>query len=144
MIKDVPTWATRHNVITHSNQRSKDRAKNLFEKTHVRPLINKAFDTLRDKTASDKDKLLAKDTLYRLNERRGTANMKSGFAVQTITDLRLVMDGEGNTLDMAEATHAGVEQLQSYKPVDELDQAKKEKYLEELPLVAEHAVMGLQ
>ena len=144
MKHDVPTWATRHNVITHSNQRSKDRAKNLFEKTHVRPLIDKAYDTLNDKTASDKDKLLAKDTLYRLNERRGTANMKSGFAVQTITDLRLVMDGEGNTLDMAEATHAGVEQLQSYKPVDELDQAKKEKYLEELPLVAEHAVMGLQ
>jgi len=144
MKHDVPAWASRHNVITHSNQRSKDRAKNLFEKTHVRPLIDKAYDTLRDKTASDKDKLLAKDTLHRLKDGRGSANMMSGVAVQTVCDLRLVMDSEGNTLDMAEATHAGVEQLQSYKPVDDLDEAKKEKYLEELPLVAEHAVLGLQ
>ena len=127
MKHDVPEWALRHNVITHSNQRSKDRAKNLFEKTHVRPLIDKAYDTLRDKTASDKDKLLAKDTLHRLKDGRGSANMMSGVAVQTVSDLRLVMDSEGNTLDMAEATHAGIEQLQSYKPVDDLDEAKKEK-----------------
>ena len=144
MKHDVPEWALRHQYRHHSNQRSKDRAKDLFEKSHIRPLIDAAFNTLYDKSASDKDKLIAKDTLHRLRDGRGSANMKGGVAVQTVCDLRLVMDKDGKTLDMAEATRAGIEQMQEYKPVDELDEAKKEKYLEELPLVAEHAVMGLR
>jgi len=144
MLHDVPDWASRHNVRTHSNPRSKDRAKNLFEKTHVRPLIGAAFDVLRDTDASDADKLRAKDVLYRLNDRRSSANMEAGKATQTITDLHLVMDENGETLGLADATHAGVEQLQNYKPKDEDDAARKDKYLEELPLVAEHAIKGLQ
>lgn len=144
MLHDVPDWATRHNVWTHSNPRSKDRAKNLFEKTHIRPLISAAFDVLRDTSANDADKLRAKDVLYRLNDRRSSANMEGGKAAQTICDLHLIMDERGETLSLADATHAGVEQLQGYRPKNEDDAERKEKYLEELPLVAEHAIKGLQ
>ena len=144
MLHDVPDWASRHNVRTHSNPRSKDRAKNLFEKTHIRPIVGAAFDVLRDTGASDADKLRAKDVLYRLHDRRSSANMEAGKATQTITDLHLVMDETGETLTLADATLAGVEQLHSYNPKDEDDAARKDKYLEELPLVAEHAIKGLQ
>lgn len=144
MLHDVPDWATRHNVRTHSNPRSKDRAKNLFEKCVIRPQIDAAYTVLRDISTTDADKLKARDVLYRLNSRRSSANMEAGKATQTITDLHLVMDEKGETLSLSEATHAGVEQLQAYEPKDEDDAARKDKYLEELPLVAEHAIKGLQ
>ena len=70
--------------------------------------------------------------------------MEGGKAAQTICDLNLVMDERGETLTLADATLAGVEQLHSYKPKDADDAERKEKYLEELPLVAEHAIKGLQ
>ena len=63
MLHNVPDWATRHGYWHHSNPRSKDRAKTLYEKVHVRPQIEKAFETLRDKNATDADKLLAKGEL---------------------------------------------------------------------------------
>ena len=144
MLHDVPDWASRFYVYTHSNPRSKDRAKNLFEKCVIRPQIDAAYTVLRNTSASDADKLKAKDVLYRLNSRRSSANMEAGKATQTITDLHLVMDEKGETLSLSEATHAGVEQLQAYEPKDEDDAARKDKYLEELPLVAEHAIKGLQ
>ena len=59
--------------------------------------------------------------------------MEAGKATQTICDLHLVMDEKGETLSLSEATHAGVEQLQAYKPKDEDDAERKDKYLEELP-----------
>lgn len=144
MLHNVPDWATRHGYWHHSNPRSKDRAKTLYEKVHVRPQIEKAFDTLRDKNATDADKLLAKGVLHRLYDRRSSANMEAGKATQTACDLHLVMDERGEVLNLADATHAGVEQLQSYKPKNDDDAARLDKYLEELPLVIEHATKGLQ
>ena len=144
MLHDVPEWATRHGYWHHSNPRSKDRAKTLYEKVHVRPQIEQAFNTLRNKDASDADKLLAKSVLHRLYDGRSSANMEGGKATQTACDLYLVMDEAGETLGLAEATLAGVEQLQSYKPKNEGDADRLDKYLEELPLVIEHAVKGLQ
>lgn len=144
MLHNVPDWATRHGYWHHSNPRSKDRAKTLYEKVHVRPQIEKAFDTLRDKNATDADKLLAKGVLHRLYDRRSSANMEAGKATQTACDLYLVMDERGEVLNLADATHAGVEQLQSYKPKNDDDAARLDKYLEELPLVIEHATKGLQ
>ena len=47
MLHDVPDWASRHNVRTHSNPRSKDRAKTFWQE-HVRPIVGAAFDVLRD------------------------------------------------------------------------------------------------
>ena len=70
--------------------------------------------------------------------------MEAGKATQTACDLHLVMDEAGQVCGLSESIHAGVEQLQSYKPKNDDDIARKEKYLEELPLVAEHAVKGLQ
>lgn len=144
MLHNVPDWATRHGYWHHSNPRSKDRAKTLYEKVHVRPQIEKAFDTLRDKSATDADRLLAKGVLHRLYDRRSSANMEAGKATQTACDLHLVMDERGEVLNLADATHAGVEQLQSYKPKNDDDAARLDKYLEELPLVIEHATKGLQ
>ncbi len=144
MLHNVPDWATRHGYWHHSNPRSKDRAKTLYEKVHVRPQIEKAFDTLRDKNATDADRLLAKGVLHRLYDRRSSANMEAGKATQTACDLHLVMDERGEVLNLADATHAGVEQLQSYKPKNDDDAARLDKYLEELPLVIEHATKGLQ
>lgn len=144
MLHNVPDWATRHGYWHHSNPRSKDRAKTLYEKVHVRPQIEKAFDTLRDKSATDADRLLAKGVLHRLYDRRSSANMEAGKATQTACDLHLVMDEKGEVLNLADATHAGVEQLQSYKPKNDDDAARLDKYLEELPLVIEHATKGLQ
>lgn len=144
MLHNVPDWATRHGYWHHSNPRSKDRAKTLYEKVHVRPQIEKAFDTLRDKNATDADRLLAKGVLHRLYDRRSSANMEAGKATQTACDLHLVMDEKGEVLNLADATHAGVEQLQSYKPKNDDDAARLDKYLEELPLVIEHATKGLQ
>jgi len=144
MLHNVPDWATRHGYWHHSNPRSKDRAKTLYEKVHVRPQIEKAFETLRDKNATDADKLLAKGVLHRLYDRRSSANMEAGKATQTACDLHLVMDERGEVLNLADATHAAVEQLQSYKPKNDEDAARLDKYLEELPLVIEHATKGLQ
>ena len=45
---------------------AEDRAKTLYEKVHVRPIVGAAFDVLRDKDASDADKLRAKSVLHRL------------------------------------------------------------------------------
>ncbi len=44
---DIPEWAVRHDYFHHSNPRSGDRAKKLFEKVHVRPALKKAFETLK-------------------------------------------------------------------------------------------------
>ena len=141
---DTPDFATRLGIWTVSNQRSKDRAKDFFEKIHVRPQIEKAKKVLRNKQSTSKEILEAKDVLYRLRDGRGSANMAGGTATQVATDLNLVMDKEGKTVPMAEAIHAGVEHLQAYQPNDDADEARKEKYLEELPIVVEHAVKGLQ
>ncbi len=144
MLLDIPDWSARHGFTGHSNPRSKDRAKDLLEKSVIRPQITKAFDTLSDKQSTDKDKLLARHVLHRLHDGRSSSNMEGGKAAQTSTDLRLIPDEHGNTLELAEATQAGIEQLQFYKPKDSEDADKKAKYLDEFASVVEHAVLGLQ
>tara|TARA_R100000234_G_scaffold110907_1_gene83554 strand:- start:761 stop:1699 length:939 start_codon:yes stop_codon:yes gene_type:complete len=144
MLHNIPDWSARHGFTGHSNPRSKDRAKDLFEKSVARPQINKAFDTLNDKQSTDKDKLLARHVLHKFYDNRSSSNMEGGKAVQTSTDLRLVPDEVGATLDLAEATQAGLEQFQFYQPKDEADADRKAKYLDEFPAVVEHAVLGLQ
>ena len=142
MLHDAPDWASRHHYWHHSNPRSKDRAKALYDKAHVRPQVNAAFETLKNPASTDAERLLAKDVLFRLSTNR-SSNMEAGNATQTACDLYLVKDGASDTLDLATATLAGVEQMQSYRPANDLDQTKKDKYLEELPIVIEHAIKGL-
>lgn len=144
MLHDVPDWATRFGYWHHSNPRSKDRAKTVYEKVHVRPLIDKAFTTMKEKAATETDRALAKDILQRLYDGRSSANMEAGKAVQAACDAHLVVDEAGETLNLSEATHTGFEKLAAYRPKNEGDTARHEKYLEELPLVIEHAVKGLQ
>ena len=45
---ETPDWAERHNYKHHSNPRSKDRAKNIFEKSVVRPKVHWAREKLKD------------------------------------------------------------------------------------------------
>ena len=92
---DTPDFATKLGIWTVSNQRSKDRAKDFFEKIHVRPQIEKAKKVLRNKQSTSKEILEAKDVLYRLRDGRGSANMAGGTATQVATDLNLVMDKQG-------------------------------------------------
>ena len=150
MLIDAPDWATRHHYYHHSNPRSKDRAKALYEKVHVRPQINAAWDTIRNDDANDNDKILARNVITRLGDNRSNSAMEAGKAVQLATDLHLVPDEFDTTLSLPEAIEAATRSLNQYTVQDyndtvrENDNAKKEKYLEELPHVIDHAVMGLQ
>ena len=54
MLHTLPDWAIRHNYFHHSNPRNKDRAKDFFEKSHVRPLVDKAFAVLKNSTSEKK------------------------------------------------------------------------------------------
>ena len=149
MLIDAPDWAIRHNYHHHSNPRSKDRAKTIYEKCHVRPQINAAWNTIKSKTATDQDRITARDVITRLSDNRSNSAMEAGKAVQEACDLHLVPDQFDTTLSLQEATETAVRALRQYTPQDyndtvrENDTARKEKYLEELPLVIENAVAGL-
>lgn len=141
---DVPDWAARHHFWNHRNPKSGDRAKDFFEKAHVRPLLEQAYTTIRE--GSPDEVAAAEATIVRL-QRSWSAPMYAGKATQLATDLHLVQDSEGNTLELDAAIDSAVDYFRQYKPyihdVD-ADSAKKDKYLEELPLVIKHAVLGLQ
>ena len=150
MLHDTPDWAVQYNYFHHSNPRSKDRAKNIFEKMHVRPKINAAWEVIKDTKATDEAKGLARSLIRCLSDNRANAAMKAGVAVQTACDLHLVPDEFDITLSLPEAILAGVDEYKGHKVKadtpnnKDIDSKKKEKYLEELPLVIEHAVMGLK
>ena len=102
MLFDTPDWAARHNYFHHSNPR-RPRAKQIYEKTHVRPKINAAWKTLKNSEATDNDKILARGVITRLSDNRSNAAMEAGTAVQLATDLHLVPDEFDQTLSLAEA-----------------------------------------
>ena len=149
MLFDTPDWAARHNYFHHSNPR-RPRAKQIYEKTHVRPKINAAWKTLKNSEATDNDKILARGVITRLSDNRSNAAMEAGTAVQLATDLHLVPDEFDQTLSLAEAIETATRSLKQYTPQDyndsvrENDTARQEKYLEELPDVIENAVVGLR
>ena len=150
MFFDTPDWASRHKYLHHSNPRSGDRSKKLFEKVHIRPSIEWARYVLKDETRAD-DHSLAGKILYNFTVGRSSAAMEAGRAVQDACDLHLLPDPEyGQTLSLSEATEVALKTLQEYKPKDysqaalDDDRARKEKYLEEMPGVIEHAVLGLR
>ena len=105
---------------------------------------------LKDENRKD-DHNTAAEILLNFNTNRGSAAMEAGRAVQDATDLHLVPEKDtGQTLSLPEAIHVAIDRLKKYKPKDysqtvlEDDRARKEKYIEELPAVIEHAVMGLR
>ena len=77
MLHTLPDWAIRHNYFHHSNPHNKDRAKDFFEKSHVRPLVDKAFAVLKNST-SEKKKIEARGVLSRLYEGRSSADLEAG------------------------------------------------------------------
>lgn len=142
---DVPDWAARHHFWNHKNPKSGDRAKDFFEKAHVRPTLDVAYDTLKRGTEEEIDAALA--TISRLKDNRASAAMAAGSATQIGADLHLVPDSDGNTLEIEEAIEKAVDHYRLYRPVThdlDIDSAKKDKYLDELPLVIRHAILGLQ
>ena len=148
---DIPNWAVRHDYFHHSNPRSGDRAKKLFEKCHVRPAVDKAFDTLKDIEALDEDLAEARLTIDIFKNNRGSAAMAAGRAVQDGCDLHLIPDEEfEQTLSLQEAQLIAKKNLAAYRPknydksVEEDDRERLEKYLEEIPDVVENAVLGLK
>ncbi len=148
---DIPQWAVRHDYFHHSNPRSGDRAKKLFEKVHVRPALKKAFDTLKDIEAHGADVAEARLTIDILQKHRGSAAMAAGRAVQDGCDLCLIPDGEfGQTLSLQEAQLIAKDNLAGYRPknydksVEDDDKERLEKYIDEIPDVVENAVIGLK
>ena len=150
MFHETPSWAARHNYFHHSNPRSGDRAKKLFEKTHIRPQIKWARYVIKDETREAEHEKAA-DILKKFTVGRGSAAMEAGRAVQDACDLHLIPDKEfGQTLSLVEATQVAINRLSKYKPKEwspsvlEDDTERKERYIEELPKVIEHAVLGLR
>jgi len=149
MLFDTPDWAARHNYFHHSNPR-RPRAKQIYEKAHVRPQIDAAWETIKDDEATDKDKKVARSIITRLRDGRSNARMEAGTAVQIACDLHLVKDEFEQTLSLPEAIAEATRELRQYTPqswndtVRENDTALLDKCLEELPDVIENAVIGLR
>ena len=148
---DIPEWAVRHDYFHHSNPRSGDRAKKLFEKVHVRPALKKAFETLKNIEAHETDLAHARLTIDIFENNRGSAAMAAGRAVQDGCDLCLIPDGEfGQTLSLQEAQLIAKDNLAAYRPknydksVHDDDKERLEKYIDEIPDVVENAVIGLR
>jgi len=149
---DTPEWAGRHHYFHHSNPRSGDRAKKLFEKVHVRPAIDNAFKILEDPKAHSVDVEAAQLTLdiFRNTNRVGAA-ASAGRAVQDGCDLALIPDPEYHqTLSLREAQLVAKENLKLHKvqnwnaEVEAADKEKLDQYLEEIDNVVENAVIGLR
>lgn len=149
MLHATPQWAARHKYFHHSNPRSGDRAKKLFEKTHVRPKIEWARYVLKDETR-EQDHEDARSILQNFTVGRGSAAMEAGRAVQDACDLHLIPDPEfGQTLSFVEACEVAQTRMRNYVPrmwsvaVAEDDTLRREKYIDEIPKVVEHAIRGL-
>ena len=114
---DIPEWAVRHDYFHHSNPRSGDRAKKLFEKVHVRPAVKKAKATLYDLEAHETDLAQARLTIDIFENNRGSAAMAAGRAVQDGCDLCLIPEKETEqTLSLQEAQFIAKKNLASYIP----------------------------
>ena len=84
----TPEFAARHNYWNHKNSRSQDRAKELFDKVHVRPLIATAWDIVRT-SMDDAEVEDAMKTIERLDFRHNGSNsakMQAGTLVQKACD----------------------------------------------------------
>tara|TARA_X000001382_G_scaffold105602_1_gene80826 strand:+ start:1245 stop:2213 length:969 start_codon:yes stop_codon:yes gene_type:complete len=148
---DIPEWAVRHDYFHHSNPRSGDRAKKLFEKVHVRPAVKKAKATLYNLEAHETDLAQARLTIDIFHNNRGSAKMAAGRAVQDGTDLCLIPEKDTEqTLSLQEAQFIAKENLAAYRPLDydktvEADDKEQlEQCLEEIDRVVENAVIGLR
>ena len=148
---DIPEWAVRHDYFHHSNPRSGDRAKKLFEKVHVRPAVKKAKATLYNLEAHETDLANARLTIDIFENNRGSAAMAAGRAVQDGCDLCLIPEKETEqTLSLQEAQFIAKDNLAGYIPknydksVEADDKERLEKYLEEIDDVVENAVIGLR
>jgi len=148
---DIPQWAVRHDYFHHSNPRSGDRAKKLFEKVHVRPAVKKAKATLYDLEAHETDLANARLTVDIFENNRGSAAMSAGRAVQDGCDLCLIPEKHTEqTLSLQEAQFIAKDNLAAYIPknydksVEADDKERLEKYLEEIDDVVENAVIGLR
>jgi hypothetical protein len=148
---DIPSWAVRHDYFHHSNPRSGDRAKKLFEKVHVRPAVKKAKATLYDLEAHETDLAQARLTVDIFENNRGSAAMSAGRAVQDGCDLCLIPEKHTEqTLSLQEAQFIAKDNLAAYIPknydksVEADDKERLEKYLEEIYDVVENAVIGLR
>lgn len=148
----TPHWAGRHHYFHHSNPKSGDRAKKLFEKVHVRPAVDNAKKVLADLEAHSVDVEAAQLTLdiFRNNNRVGAA-ASAGRAVQDGCDLVLIPEDDyKQTLSLQEAQFIAKENLKLHevqnhsKEAEADDKERLEQYLEEIDNVVENAVIGLR
>lgn len=84
----TPEFATRHHYYNHKNSRSQDRAKELFDKCHVRPLVRAAWDIIHT-SMDDAEVEDAMATVKRLDHKHNGSNsakMQAGTLVQKACD----------------------------------------------------------
>lgn len=109
----IPEFATRHHYYNHKNSRSQDRAKELFDKCHVRPLVKKAWE-IRHTSLDEYEVEDAKKTIERLDPKyngSNSAKMQAGTLVQWACDRILIY-----RKDPVEVCDSALEQFKSYTP----------------------------
>lgn len=143
MLLDTPEWGSRHNFHWHSNPKSKPVAKTLFDKVHLRPKIEAMYDIVKSKNdprlPEAWETIKALDSKYNMS---GSAAMTGGILAQAGADAILLKNKEP-----ADAIAEQVEAFKKYKPRDwdgGKDVEKHKKYIDELPGVIEHSVLGLR
>lgn len=135
----APDWSTHYAYKWHSNPRSRTTCRVFFDKCFVRPALSRAWDVMKDGSASLTAKGEAKLTIELHSD--DNAQMCAGRTVQTFCD-EILLEDKDPSVALAEA----VETMQSYKPRtwDESDAYKAEHRAAEITAVADNAITGLR
>lgn len=113
--QEIPDWASYYNYYWHSNPLSKHFSKVVFDKSFVRPQVDLAWETLKNKNSGTKQKEHAQSIIDKYAY--DSAPMCMGRTVQTICDARLLP----------------LDELQRiYQTTDRLDIEKKARMVMEL------------
>ena len=140
-------WAIRHGYGHHSNPKSKDRAKIIFDKCYVRPQLNKAWEIIKDTHDNSdlKAREWAKTILDDLNpQTNGQDNcaMLSGRLVQEACDKVLIKNA-----DESKAFEEMLSAYENYDPREWDGGEDKEKWhmlKDTIVATTKNAIMGIQ
>ena len=143
---DAPSFAQRFDYLWHSNPKSKPRSKTIFDKVHIRPIVSKAWEEIKDADTPQTARILSEKIVNHLDSSRNgsdNANMACGRAVQTACDKILI-----DNFEPARAYDEARDQLSQFKPRwwdDGIDEKKFEKYSDvEFEAVINTATEGLR
>ena len=135
--QETPHFAKRFNWSHHSNPESVPICKKMFEKVHVRPAVNSAWEIINNSAPGDKS-----DAFKTINKYAETnAKMLAGRTVQEMCDM-VILENKSQE----EAIEYGAAAFRDYKPLNwqaEKDAAQAVICAEELHSVFKNALEGL-